>query len=147
MSAIRPWVCSWMHFERTVYAASRSKARYSYWLDLREVFQCRLVDIKVLSCGRVNDGQAEAFRYTAERRGIPLAYIGMKVITKRGPGVIAGADDSANLRVVLEEDGRVIHAHPHYQMTYLDSSGAVVYQFDEAPQSGCEIRQDAPANR
>ena len=116
---VRAYECKVKYFDwrTTVHAETASKARYRYWLHVREPYpDVRLIDIEVLSCGPpVTD---DKFRRIAEYRGVPFAHVGMRVIACGKPGVLVGANDSSNFDVLFE-GGVVGNCHPNYQMEYL----------------------------
>ena len=69
-----------------------------------------------------------------ERRGIPLAYSGQRVILHSGTrgdiqGVICGANHSDNLDIVFDGASWTENCHPHYQLDYLDRAGNVIAMF------------------
>jgi hypothetical protein len=60
---LRHWMCSARQFSSLIAAPSRSKARYLYYLDLKDPYpDIRLTDINVTSAGPVPS------RYDAERQ-------------------------------------------------------------------------------
>lgn len=76
----------------------------------------------------------DCFQRTIRARGIPLAYIGMKVqfdSNDRGflSGVICGANYSQNLDVCFEGTSYTENCHPHYKLSYFDKDGKIVYRF------------------
>ena len=104
-------------WHRTVHAETAGKARYRYWLGVREAREdVKITDIRVLSCGAPRTD--EAFRRIAEYRGVPFARVGMSVIVDGKPGVLVGANDSSNFDVLFESGG-IGNCHPNWHMEYL----------------------------
>lgn len=79
-------------------------------------------------------GDPERFERMKERRGIPFAYIGQRVILHSGTrgdiqGTICGANHSDNLDIVFDGTSWTENCHPHYQLDYLDGTGNVIAMF------------------
>ena len=125
----------------TVQGNSASSAKYATYLRLDTCasfkdFLSWVEAVRLLHRFRPSDlfGDPEQFERMKERRNIPFAYIGQRVILhsgKRGDiqGTICGANYSDNLNVVFDGTSWVENCHPHYQLDYLDCSGNMVAAF------------------
>lgn len=128
-----------------VLSFSRSKARYSYLLEVRDCYPgLTFSDIVVRSWDAVqkNDdvenqdamrGVVKAYFYNfkkaCESWGISFAKLGMKVGIPGGKwGYIVGA---SHYLQVLSGQGHVVYAHPTWGVTYYDEEGFVVCSFPE----------------
>ena len=77
----------------------------------------KLTDIRVLSCSAPRT--EDKFRRIAEMRGMPhSARVGMRVTVDGKPGVLVGANDSANFDVRFEGGG-VGNCHPGWRMEFV----------------------------
>lgn len=124
---LRAYECSvrGTDWHRTVHAESAGKAKSEYWRDVTEPWPD--VPFTAVTC-RVIGGPvtSDAFRRTAEYRGVPFARVGMRVQAGEWHGVIVGNNDSANFDVLFEDGpfkGQKGNCHPNYQMRYFDRSG------------------------
>jgi len=66
----------------TVHAATAGKAKYSFWMDVRDCLEVKYIDV----VSRVADSlfvQTDEFQRTAKYRGVPFARIGMKAMTAK----------------------------------------------------------------
>lgn len=107
----------------TVHALDAGKARYLYFLHIRECCpDAKITDIHVRSCGRRPPAEPLGFRDVAERRGVPFARIGMRVEVDGKMGVISKHNDSSNFDVAFD-DGSYGNCHPHWKMRYFDTDG------------------------
>jgi len=130
-------------FTATEYALTRSKARYLYYLHLKDCWEdVRFQDIKVTPVsgrGWCSMAQLAAFQRTADARGLPFARIGMKVECDGDPGFIADKNDSGNFDVVFTHGQRAGHrgnCHPRWRMKYFREDGALILDTgDCAPQT------------
>lgn len=118
----------------TIYAETRSKARYQKLLDLKDAgWEVRFQDITVRAAGP-SPRFLEQFRRTAEYRGVPFAYPGMRVKVGGHAGVIVGKNDSANFDVYFEEGphkGLTLNCHPRWKMQYFDKDGKLLFDSEE----------------
>jgi hypothetical protein len=101
----------------TIHAFTPSAARCEAWRGIREAWDgIKYTDMRSRFIGApVTD---DDFRRVAESRGVPFARVGMGVIVDGKPGVLVGANDSANFDVMFE-GGRVGNCHPNWNMEYL----------------------------
>lgn len=96
-------------------ATTRSKARYQYWLDIREPWpDVKLVDLKVRKIGGPHS--SEHFVANAKYRGMPDVRCGQRVrVGECGEGVIVGHNASANFDVLFQSgrwSGQTLNCHP-----------------------------------
>ena len=92
----------------TINHRTAGKARYSYLLDLRDVYsKLKFADIRVRKLGP--PVTSEAFARCARYRGLPELRCGDRVELREGMrcgmrGVVVGHDDSANFDVLFDDD-------------------------------------------
>lgn len=100
-------------WDRVVHAFTRSKARYIYWLDVKDSWpDTTLMDICVRSLGPPRT--TEKFQHTADYRKAWFK-LGDKVRVGDSLGFVADSDSSANFVVHCFSGryaGGIIHAHP-----------------------------------
>lgn len=97
-----------------VNATTRSKARYKYWLDIREPRpDVSIMDIKVRKVGPAHS--SAQFIHNAKYRGMPDVRCGQRVRTNGCEGVIVGHNSSANFDVLFQSGkfaGATLNVHP-----------------------------------
>ena len=104
----------WSEDETIINALSAGKARYRFWLDVREPWpDTKLMDIKVRKVG----GPHTSARFTANAiyRGIPDWKCGDAVTVGKESGLIVGHNSSANLDILFTSgqwNGQVMNVHP-----------------------------------
>ncbi len=133
MPALRAYECNvrgkdWQH---TIHATTAGKAKAEYWRGVRESWP-DLPFTLVTCCVSGPPVTSDAFRRTAEYRGLPFAHVGMRVEVEGQPGVIVGSNDSANFDVLFmagPHKGQKGNCHPHYQMKYFGENGEVLADF------------------
>jgi len=99
-------------------AASPAAAKYRYFLELDSLFETfsdflrNVASVRKVSVAerRATSRQA-AFDRVKKYRGVEFAEIGMRVLVGDRPGVILGANASANFDVDI--GGVVCNVHPH----------------------------------
>ena len=126
----------------TVQGKSRSAAKYAAFLEDDSSLHfgefLRYVEaVHLLHRFRPSDlfGDPERFERMKEARGIPFAYIGEPVILhspSRGDlrGIICGSNSSMNLDILFDGCTHAENCHPHYRLTYLDSKGKSIANFE-----------------
>ena len=125
-------------YSSTVIARNRSAARYEYlrrlkdccWtvLDGADYVDVGFKHIRVRRCGGISMAKLAEFANTAERRGVPLARLGMVVEVGGRRGVIIDSTDSANFEVLFD-DGSKGACHPNWEMVYFGSGGEILADF------------------
>lgn len=122
-------------------AKSPAAAKYAAYLESESgcTFMefCKGIEsIRLVHKFRVADlfRDDNCFQRTIAIRGIPLAYVGMKVQLDtggRGPltGVICGANHSQNLDICFEGMSYKENCHPWHKLTYFNENGKIVYRF------------------
>lgn len=107
-----------------VHDRTRSKARYSYLLNVRDCYpDITFADIDVRKVGAPIT--TEAFKRTAAYRGMPDLRVGQRVkvrvyrdgVNVEARGAIVGHNDSANFEVLFDDDspvfaGATLNVHP-----------------------------------
>ncbi len=140
-----PFRCDPCHVVKfTVYAKTRSKARYQMWVYLaeNEITECEYsetlkwdgVSIKKAGQPVLKELFQDKERFDAmkQSRSIDFAELGMKVNLKgTGEGYIIGSNSSLNLEVYFPEKDCVYNCHPWWQMTYFSESGESIKSFEE----------------
>jgi len=96
-------------------AASRSKARYRYLLDVSDCLpDITFADIQVRKVGGPHT--SEAFLRNAVYRGMPGMRCGTRVTVNGRPGTVVGHNESANFEVLFGDGcdwaGAVLNVHP-----------------------------------
>jgi hypothetical protein len=122
-------------FRKSIFAATRGKARYEYLRDLRDAgWDVSFKDIRVRSGDSIPLEKVTSFSRTAHARGLPFAHIGMRVEVEGHPGILVGSNDSGNFDVFFTggpPEGQTGNCHPHWQMRYLAADGSVLASFEE----------------
>jgi hypothetical protein len=119
----------------TVHAATAGKAKYSFWMDVRDCLEVKYIDV----VSRVADSlfvQTDEFQRTAKYRGVPFARIGMKVmfVSDDSEGIIVDKNSSANFEVYFtsgQHAGLTLGVHPNWMIRYLDDAGNVIKEFTD----------------
>lgn len=94
---------------RTVNALTAGKAKYSYFLDVKEAWpDVPYTAVRVRCVGKARS--SEMFRHVAKIRGVAW-HVGDRVVACGRVGWIAGACSGANFEVHTE-DGTVLYEHP-----------------------------------
>ncbi len=124
-----PWDCG-----ASFITTSPGKARYLYWIENQDVFDLRfrelLPKLKVKCLGLPIT--SDEFKKNAEYRQISFAYCGMMVKVGDETGYIVGHNSSANLDVLFRQGkyaGQVLNCHPHSEIEYFSSAGALIKSF------------------
>jgi hypothetical protein len=115
---------------KSVYALTRSKARYQYWKDVVEVWDG--VKLANVTARAVPIYVSQDTRNVFEARGIPEAFIGMTVEVDGKEGFIVGVNSSANLDVMFEAGTKqesIGNCHPRWETVYYGNNGVIVYDF------------------
>lgn len=116
--AFEVWVDGCEH-KSTVYAHTRGKAKYSYYLNALDWYPN--VEFTWLRCRKLGpigpQNTSEDFIRCATYRGMPDVRCGQKVKVGKGLGVIVGHNSSANFNVLFDEDspeyaGLKLSVHP-----------------------------------
>lgn len=117
MSKVKAYECflkSAPHISQILNAPTAGKARYLYWLHVREACpDVRLIDIRSRSRG--GPYTSSDFRRTAEKRGVPHARCGDLVKVGESEGVIVGHNCSSNFNVHFHAGpyaGSELSVHP-----------------------------------
>lgn len=126
----------WYH--KNVLATTRSKAKYDYFLDVKDLhsdltFKDFLKDVKCKKIGiaepkHLFTDKAD-FERMCEHRLIPFAYQGMRVEVAGKMGTIIG-NYGMNLLVLM--DGgiwRGSNCHPWWETRYFDKEGNVIKDY------------------
>lgn len=118
----RPFLCrpSWAddgHPWATVYAFTRSKARYQYFLDISDCCpDLKIHQITVRAGAGWRD--TEKFLRTATYRRRSDLHVGSRVRVGNNLGWVVDSNSSANFDVLFDEDseyaGAKMNCHPHY---------------------------------
>ena len=101
---------------RIVNARSAGKAKYEYYLDVREVWPD--VSLTAMRARKLGKAQTLAgFERVAKYRGMPHVKCGQRVKVGDSLGVIVGHNSSANFDVLFDDDapkyaGRRLNVHP-----------------------------------
>jgi hypothetical protein len=101
---------------RVINARSAGKAKYEYFLDVRDVWPN--VSITAMRARKVGGPRtSEAFQRNARYRGVPDARCGQRVKVGDCCGVIVGHNSSANFDVLFDDDapryaGLKLNVHP-----------------------------------
>lgn len=112
---------------RTVLAMSPSKARYEYWLRLRDPWpEAKLIDIRSRVIALT--AEDEDVDRIAKYRMVP-ARIAMRVELEGKVGYIVGANSSANLDVIFpgHYGDHPVNCHPNWKMRYFNDKGEEIY--------------------
>ena len=121
-------------------AATPGKAKYLFFLnhDLGESMEFGDFVKGVEGCKLLHKftprdlfGNVEQFDWMKQQRGIPFAYMGMRVEVNGNPGVIVGANQSSNLDVCLDGESWRSNCHPFYRVKYFDRSGNIVAEYGD----------------
>jgi hypothetical protein len=125
---IRAYECSIKDTNRStiVFASSPSKAKVSFWYDIRDYWDVKYTDLRCRCVG--NPITPSSFERTAIKRDVPFAKIGMKVELDGKTGYIVGNNNDANFDVEFE-NGSVFNCHPNWKMKYFDDSGQLIKEF------------------
>ena len=119
---------------RTVHALSRGKAKYEYWLDVREPWpDIKFTQIRCRTLGSPRN--TDAFSNTAAKRGVPFARIGMRVQVGPDFGLLVDRNDSMNFQVLFTSgkyEGQVVNCHPNWMMKYFADDGTLIKEFGGA---------------
>jgi hypothetical protein len=112
--AFEVWAGS-REFVRTVNARSAGKAKYEYFLDVKDCWpDVKLTDMRARKVG--GPQTSEAFLRTARYRGMPDLRCGEAVTVNGRPGVVVGHNDSANFDVLFDDGcdwaGATLNVHP-----------------------------------
>lgn len=119
-------------------AETAGKAKYQYYLYLQDGLweapfgtvvrhmHCHKI---VLAAVRYLFGDRDKFARVCQKRGIPLAYQGMRIEVDGKMATIVGANDSSNLDVVLDGSWNAVNCHPWWRTKYFDRDGGLVYEF------------------
>lgn len=115
--------------EETVHATTASKARYAYFLDIRDCLpDLKIMDIRVRSLG--GPVTTDRFARCAAYRGVPFARVGMRVEVGGKPGMIVGHNSSANFNVLFDGEDVPLNCHPNWMIAYFDEEGREIARFD-----------------
>ncbi len=128
------------NWQRTIYALSAGKAKSEYWRDVREAWDTPFTAITCRSL-HTPPPTPERFLSVADSRGLPFARIGMRVEVEGEPGVLVGANDSANFDVFFTAgklQGQTGNCHPHYEMKYFGQDGTVLADFTRSQEVSCQ---------
>lgn len=115
---------------KSVYALTRSKARYQYWKDIVEVWDG--VKLANVTARAVPVSISQDARIVFAARGIPEAFIGMTIKVNEKEGFIIGVNASANLDVLFNAGTKqesIGNCHPFWETVYYGNNGVVVYDF------------------
>jgi len=74
----------------------------------------------------------EIFNDTINLRGIPFAFIGMRVELNGKRGNIRGVNSSTNLEVLFDNEKNKIICHPTWEMVYFNGDGSICKDFRES---------------
>src|SRR5690554_2548908 len=86
---------------KTINAATASKARYQYWLDVSDPWpDIKLIDIRSRKIGKPHS--SDDFKRNAAYRGLPDVRCGDRVRVGDSEGVIVDHDASANFVVEFD---------------------------------------------
>jgi hypothetical protein len=109
--------------ETVVVARSAGAAKYQRFLALVDC--CPDLCINQMRARSMGAALVEpaGFRDFAERRGIPFARVGMRVMVDGQPGVIVGHNASGNLDVILDGHQHPSNCHPSWRVVYLRGPG------------------------
>ncbi len=105
-----------LQWSQTVNAHTPGKAKYEYWLTLRESYPD--LPITAMRSRKVGAPQStEQFLYTARYRRLPEVRCGQRVRVGKGTGAIVGSNSSANFNVLFDLDsplypGLTLNVHP-----------------------------------
>lgn len=98
----------------TINALTAGKARYQFWLDIREPCpDVKLTDLRVRKVGAAHS--SEQFIRNAKYRGMPDVRCGHRVRTNGCDGIIVGHNSSANFNVLFDSGryaGQTLNVHP-----------------------------------
>lgn len=115
---------------KSIYALTRSKARYLYWQDVVEAWdEVKLTDVTARA---VPIYASQGVRDVFKSRGIPEAFIGMTVHVNGQEGLIVGVNNSANLNVMFNAGTKqesIGNCHPHWETVYFGNLCEIVYDF------------------
>ncbi len=115
---------------KSVYALTRSKARYLYWQDVVEAWDgVKLTDVTARG---VPIYASHDVRTVFEARRIPEAFIGMTIHVYGKEGLIVGVNNSANLDVMFNAGTKqesIGNCHPHSETVYFGNHCEIVYDF------------------
>lgn len=121
--------------QHTQIAETPGKAKYLYWNYLQDgIWEAPFGELlKSMTCKKVGVagiehlfGNEEQFKRVCANRGIPFAYMGMKIEVAGKKGTIVGANDSCNLQVVMDGEWAARNCHPWWETRYFDEEGTVV---------------------
>ena len=112
-------------WQETIYnAETAGKARYQYFLDVREPWpDVKLTDLRVRKVGgpKAND----MFRHVARMRGMPDIQPGERITSGYGDGVIVDAGGGANFVILFDSgkySGQRLTLHPmEFKRTSVES--------------------------
>ena len=114
--------------ETTINTTSAGKAKSEYFTRLLDCSpDYKFTDIRIRRLG--SPVSSDGFRRNAIYRGIPFAYVGMRVKVGEDSGRIVGHNSSANLNVLFDDGrhkGLVLNCHPNWMMTYFDADGGEI---------------------
>lgn len=121
----------------TFLAHSPAAARYQFWryLDSGWDYKEYLYAFKVECLGYADPTHLfedkETFDEVCRKRGIDFAYQGMEVRIEGRLGIIVGAGNGLNLKVLFHGSNRPATCHPFWETTYYNQLGEVVKCFKE----------------
>jgi len=144
MNTYRVWVQSnkwddeWCVQE--IQAPTPGKAKYAYWEYLQDglweepfsdVF--RHLRVRLIGKFKVCDlfGNSEMFERVISNRGIPFAYMGMRIEVDGQTGTIVGSNHSGNLNVCFDGKWWADNCHPWYKTRYFDRKGNIIKDYYE----------------
>lgn len=100
--------------ETIVNAQTAGKARYQFWIDVREPWpEVKLIDIRVRKIG--GPKASNTFKHVAELRGMPDLEPGERITSQYGDGVIVDAGTGANFEILFDSgkySGQRLMLHP-----------------------------------
>jgi hypothetical protein len=121
---------------RIVYHETAGKAKYQFWIDVREPWPS--VKYTDITAYRVRDDREDRihqeFARTATYREVPFAKIGMTVEVDGVKGEIAGKNSDANFDVLFLEGnhkGQILNCHPNWRIRYFDKNGTLIKEFQD----------------
>ena len=130
MNQIRCYECvvKGTEWHRQIHATSPGKAKREYWRDIHESWEdvpFTAIRVRVVGPPQTSD----AFRRTAEYRGVPFARVGMAVKVGEWNGRIIGNNASANFDILFDDGphaGLTLNCHPNWEMRFFAEDGSEV---------------------
>lgn len=124
------------NYSRTITTTSPGKARYDYYMDIRDCYDMTFFEFikksKVYSNGLPYT--SPEFIQNAIYRRIPFAKCGMMVKGEGLIGYIVGHNSSANLDVLVTEGqykGGVVNMHPNSNVQYFNQNGNLIAHYKD----------------